>query len=61
MYFYFKLKSKNDFFHKITLKIMFNEKNNPFKMTQKEELIEMIGILLFIGVFIGSAVKLLFL
>ncbi len=37
------------------------KKNNPFKLTQKEELIEMIGILLFIGVFVGSAVKLLFL
>ncbi len=40
---------------------MFNEKNNPFKMSAKEELIEMIGILLFVGTFLGSALKLLFL
>ncbi len=40
---------------------MFNEKKNPFKLTQKEELIELIGILLFIATFVGSAVKLLFL
>ncbi len=40
---------------------MFNEKNNPFKLSQKEELIEVVGILLFMGVFIGSALKLLFL
>ncbi len=40
---------------------MFNEKNNPFKLTQKQELIELIGIFLFIATFLGSALKLLFL
>lgn len=40
---------------------MIDEKNNPFKLTAKERLIEMIGIVLFLLVFIGSAVKLLFL
>ena len=38
-----------------------NEKNNPFKLTAKERLIEAMGIAIFLLVFIGSAVKLLFL
>ena len=40
---------------------MFNEDKNPFKLSAKEELIEIIGILLFIATFLGSALKLLFL
>ena len=38
-----------------------NKKNNPFQLTAKEQLIETIGVILFLGIFIGSAVKLLFL
>ena len=40
---------------------MIDEKNNPFKLTHKEQLIETIGIILFLATFIGSALKLLFL
>ena len=40
---------------------MIDEKNNPFKLTAKDRLIELIGVVLFILVFVGSAVKLLFL
>lgn len=40
---------------------MIDEKDNPFKLTAKDRLIEIIGIVLFLLVFIGSAVKLLFL
>ena len=40
---------------------MIDEKNNPFKLTAKERLIELIGVVLFILVFVGSALKLLFL
>jgi hypothetical protein len=35
-------------------------KNNPFKLTDKERVIEVIGILIFASVFVGSALKLLF-
>lgn len=44
-----------------SFKIMIDEKDNPFKLTAKDRLIEIIGIVLFLLVFIGSAVKLLFL
>jgi hypothetical protein len=37
-----------------------NNKNNPFNLTPKEQLIEGIGIFMFALVFIGSALKLLF-
>jgi hypothetical protein len=40
---------------------MFNENKNPFKLTNKERLIETIGVILFIATFLGSALKLLFL
>jgi hypothetical protein len=40
---------------------MIDEKDNPFKLTAKDRLIEIVGIVLFLLVFIGSAVKLLFL
>ena len=40
---------------------MIDEKNNPFKLTAKDRLIELIGVVLFILVFVGSALKLLFL
>ena len=40
---------------------MFDEKKNPFKLTNKEQLIETIGVILFIATFVGSALKLLFL
>ena len=40
---------------------MIDEKNNPFKLTAKDRLIELIGVALFILVFVGSALKLLFL
>ncbi len=40
---------------------MIDEKNNPFKLTARDRIIETIGIVLFLMVFIGSAVKLLFL
>jgi hypothetical protein len=36
------------------------KKNNPFGLTSKEQLIEGIGIALFVIVFVGSALKLLF-
>lgn len=36
-----------------------NDKN-PFGLTAKERLIEMIGIIIFLAIFIGSALKLLF-
>ena len=35
--------------------------NRPFILSPKEKLIEIIGIIIFAGVLIGSAVKLLFL
>ncbi len=35
-------------------------KNNPFGLTDKERVIEFMGILIFAAVFIGSALKLLF-
>ena len=35
-------------------------KNNPFNLTDKERVIEFLGILIFATVFIGSALKLLF-
>jgi hypothetical protein len=38
----------------------YNKKDNPFGLTSKEQLIEGIGIFLFILVFVGSALKLLF-
>jgi hypothetical protein len=40
---------------------MIDEKNNPFKLTATDRIIETIGIVLFLMVFVGSAVKLLFL
>lgn len=40
---------------------MFNERNNPFKLSNKEQLIEAVGIILFMATFLGSALKLLFL
>lgn len=40
---------------------MMNEKDNPFKLTAKERLIELMGIVIFLLIFIGSAAKLLFL
>ena len=40
---------------------MIDEKNNPFKLTTKDRIIELIGVVLFILVFVGSALKLLFL
>ena len=40
---------------------MIDEKNNPFKLTAKDRAIELIGVVLFILVFVGSALKLLFL
>jgi hypothetical protein len=36
-------------------------KNNPFKLTATERLIEGIGLIIFIVTFVGSAIKLLFL
>jgi hypothetical protein len=36
------------------------KKNNPFGLTSKEQLIEGIGIVIFVIVFVGSALKLLF-
>ena len=38
----------------------FRNKNNPYKLTDKERVIEFIGVTLFAIVFIGSALKLLF-
>ena len=38
----------------------FKNKNNPYKLTDKERVIELIGVTLFAIVFIGSALKLLF-
>jgi hypothetical protein len=38
----------------------YNKKNNPFNLTSKEQVIEFIGIFMFIIVFVGSALKLLF-
>ncbi len=35
-------------------------KNNPFDLTDKERVIEFMGIFIFALVFIGSALKLLF-
>ena len=35
-------------------------KNNPFDLTDKERVIEFMGVLIFAIVFIGSALKLLF-
>lgn len=39
---------------------MFYHKN-PFKLSTKEQIIEIIGVLVFLAVFIGSFLKLLFL
>ena len=39
---------------------MFYDKQNPFKLTNKEQFIETLGIFIFLSVFIGSALKLLF-
>jgi hypothetical protein len=39
---------------------MFNKNNEPFKLTTKEQIIELIGNLIFAAVFMGSALKLLF-
>lgn len=39
---------------------MFYHKN-PFKLTTKEQVIEIIGVILFLMVFIGSFLKVLFL
>lgn len=39
---------------------MFYHKN-PFKLTTKEQIIEIIGVFIFLAVFIGSFLKLLFL
>jgi hypothetical protein len=36
------------------------DENNPFGLTQKDRIIEIIGIVCFAAVFIGSALKLLF-
>lgn len=40
--------------------IIMKNKNNPFDLTDKERVIEFIGILIFAIVFVGSALKLLF-
>lgn len=39
---------------------MLPKRKNPFNLTPKQELIEMIGILLFLAVFVGSFLKVLF-
>ena len=39
---------------------MFYHKN-PFKLTTKEQVMEIIGVILFLSVFIGSFLKVLFL
>jgi hypothetical protein len=42
-----------------TINVMSNPKN-PFKLTKKEKAIEIIGIALFLAVFIGSFLKVMF-
>jgi hypothetical protein len=39
---------------------MAHDDKNPFGLTQKDRIIEVIGIVCFLAVFIGSALKLLF-
>ena len=44
----------------IVQKKFMKKKQNLFKLSSKEKLIEAIGIIIFAGVLIGSALKLLF-
>ncbi len=36
-------------------------KKNPFKLTQQEKIIEILGVILFLAVLVGSFLKLMFL